>query len=200
VEAAAPAPRLRADAERNRRRVLAAAREVLAERGVDAGLDEVARRAGVGIGTVYRRFPDRDALVGAVLEELTDELVAVLDGCSGGEPDAASCLRVTCRRYAEHVAANTALFDVVKANPEAVPGFDGMRRRLLAAFRRPLVAAQEAGAVREDLHPRDLVLLLSAVARIRPPGRGGATLWRRELEVVLDGLAPREASKLPRLP
>src|SRR3954471_1197795 len=64
-----PEPRLRADAERNRRRILAAAAEVFAKRGLDAGLDEIARHAGVGTGTVYRRFPDKSLLIDALIEQ-----------------------------------------------------------------------------------------------------------------------------------
>src|SRR3954471_19846352 len=67
---------LRADAERNRRRILAAAREVFARRGLDAGLDEIARHAGVGTGTVYRRFPDKNKLVEALFEERLDQVLA----------------------------------------------------------------------------------------------------------------------------
>src|ERR1700684_2420836 len=68
---------LRRDAERNRQRILAAPAEVFSERGLDATLDEVARAAGVGIGTVYRRFPDKESLVSELFRERIDELVTV---------------------------------------------------------------------------------------------------------------------------
>src|SRR4051794_17057017 len=70
---------LRADAERNRARILAAAAEVFAERGLDASLDDIAAHAGVGIGTVYRRFPDKDALIDALFEDKIDQAVALAD-------------------------------------------------------------------------------------------------------------------------
>src|SRR3954451_20998189 len=74
-----PEPRLRADAERNRRRLLAAAAEVFARRGLEAGLDEIARHAGVGTGTVYRRFPDKSLLIDALFESRFQDLVAVAE-------------------------------------------------------------------------------------------------------------------------
>src|SRR5580693_8322177 len=78
---------LRRDAERNRQRILAAAAEVFTERGLDATLDEVARAAGVGIGTVYRRFPDKEALITALFRERVDNLVTVAeDACAAPDP------------------------------------------------------------------------------------------------------------------
>src|SRR3954451_7908062 len=71
---------LRADAERNRSRILAAAREVFARRGLDAGLDEIARHAGVGTATVYRRFPDKQDLIGALFEDRLDQVIALAYG------------------------------------------------------------------------------------------------------------------------
>src|SRR5688500_1594373 len=70
---------LRADAERNRARILAAAAEVFAERGLDVSLDDIAAHAGVGVGTVYRRFPDKDALIDALFEDKIDRVVALAD-------------------------------------------------------------------------------------------------------------------------
>ena len=76
--AAAPRP-LRKDAQRNRQRILASAKALFAERGVDVGLDDIARHAGVGVGTVYRRFPDREALI----DELLDEKIAAIERLAG---------------------------------------------------------------------------------------------------------------------
>src|SRR6202035_2262707 len=78
---------VRGDAERNRQRILAAAARVFTERGLDATLDEVARAAGVGVGTVYRRFPDKEALVAALFRERIDNLVTVAENaCAGADP------------------------------------------------------------------------------------------------------------------
>ncbi len=73
---------LRADAERNRRRILTAAREVFARRGLDAGLDEIARHAGVGTGTVYRRFPEKSLLIEALFEDRLDQMLALVEGAA----------------------------------------------------------------------------------------------------------------------
>src|SRR3954453_23007867 len=91
---ATPADRpLRADAERNRERILAAARAVFAEEGLDAGLHEIAKRAGVGVGTVYRRFPEKEQLIEALFEDRIEDVIAIAsealahaDGWSGLEP------------------------------------------------------------------------------------------------------------------
>src|SRR6202167_277907 len=89
---------LRRDAERNRQRILAAAAEVFTERGLDAPLDEVARAAGVGIGTVYRRFPDKESLVSELFRERIDALVTVADqACAATDP---WHVLVTCLEYA----------------------------------------------------------------------------------------------------
>ena len=91
---------LRRDAERNRQRILAAAAQVFTERGLDATLDEVARAAGVGVGTVYRRFPDKEALVTALFRERIDNLVTVAeDACAAADPWQAFV------SYLEHAAA-----------------------------------------------------------------------------------------------
>src|SRR6202045_874858 len=78
---------LRRDAERNRQRILAAAAEVFTERGLDATLDDVARAAGVGVGTVYRRFPDKDSLVSELFRDRIDALVTVAEeACESADP------------------------------------------------------------------------------------------------------------------
>src|SRR4051812_50122594 len=79
-------PRLRRDAERNRRRILAAAADAFAEGGLAVTMDEIAGRAGVGVGTVYRRFPDKEVLIEALFEQRIDELVALAEGARD-EPD-----------------------------------------------------------------------------------------------------------------
>src|SRR6201996_6009941 len=95
--------RLRRDAERNRQRILAAAAEVFTEHGLDATLDEVARAAGVGVGTVYRRFPDKESLVAALFRERIDALVEVAEqACAAPDPWQGLV------SYLEHIAATMA--------------------------------------------------------------------------------------------
>jgi AcrR family transcriptional regulator len=197
VPGPAPAAKLRADAARNRQKVLDAAREVLADRGLDASVEEVARRAAVGVGTIYRRFPDRQALVEAVLEERRQVLTDAMRDAAGDHDDPAVRLRAVATAYAERIAADRALYEAVRSRPQDAPNLAAFKGAITRAFGAVLRPAQEAGAVRADLEPRDLSVLLAAVARIAPPGSPG--LWRRELAVVLDGLCPRTPGPLPPL-
>src|SRR6185437_10153390 len=100
AELLCPARPLRRDAERNRQAILRAAAEVIGERGLEASLDDVARRAGVGVGTVYRRFPGKEALTEALFEERLDALVAIAEQALA-EPDPRSGLHTYLERAAE---------------------------------------------------------------------------------------------------
>jgi AcrR family transcriptional regulator len=162
---------LRADAQRNLDRLLGAAAECFAEQGVDASVDEIARRAGVGHGTVFRRFPTKDALLAAVLAARMSELAADAEAACD-EPDAGEAFDRFVRRMAEAYARNRSLVEAVK-RCEAMPEGDA----LVAAVERLLQHAQEAGAVRTDVNAMD-VLALIPTASTYP-------------DVVLDGLRPR---------
>src|ERR687886_1643260 len=103
---------LRADAERNRARILAAAAEVFAERGLDVSLDDIAAHAGVGVGTVYRRFPDKDALIDALFEDKIERAVALVDDALEIEDPwegLTTFLRGMCRMQAEDSGFKDAL-------------------------------------------------------------------------------------------
>ena len=109
---------LRADAERNRARILAAAAEVFAERGLDASLDDIAAHAGVGVGTVYRRFPDKDALIDALFEDKIDRAVALADTALEIE-DPWEAFTSVLWRGAETMAGDRALSEVFASIPGA---------------------------------------------------------------------------------
>jgi AcrR family transcriptional regulator len=188
---------LRADAERNRRRIVAAAHAVFARDGLDAGVDVVAREAGVGIGTLYRRFPTKRDLIAAILEDLSAAMLARIETVDDADPWAA--LTATLRVFAEQVARDRGLFDALKTDMPSAWSLGDMRNRLLDALEPRLAAAQAAGAARADLSVTDLLPVVAAVARIRPIAPGGdAGLWERYLAVVLDGLRAEGASPLPR--
>jgi AcrR family transcriptional regulator len=161
---------LRADAQRNLDRLLEAAGECFAEQGVDASIDEIARRAGVGHGTVFRRFPTKDALLAAVLSSHMAELAAAAEAACE-EPDAGEAFNRFVRRMAEAYARNRSLVEAVK-RCEAAPEVDA----LVGALGRLLQHAQDAGAVRTDVGAMD-VLALIPTAGVYP-------------EIVLDGLRP----------
>jgi AcrR family transcriptional regulator len=159
---------LRADAQRNLDRLLEAAAECFAEQGVDASIDEIARRAGVGHGTVFRRFPTKDALLAAVLAGQMLQLSTAAD-VAYGEPDAGAAFDRFVRNVADAYARNRSLIEAMK-RCQAMPEVDA----LLSSVGRLLRRAQDAGAIRSDVTAGD-VLALVPTASAYP-------------EIVLDGL------------
>lgn len=174
---------LRADAERNLRRVLDAAVEVFAERGADASVDEVARRAGVGHGTVFRRFPTKDVLVAAVVADRVASLAEVAQAACD-EPDAGAAFRGFMTRAAELHATDRALHEGLPGRCAETADVVRAKAALMAAVAELVRRAQEAGALRRDVSVEDMPPLLAAAVEA-----GGPERWRRTLEIVLDGLA-----------
>jgi AcrR family transcriptional regulator len=161
---------LRADAQRNLDRLLEAAGECFAEQGVDASIDEIARRAGVGHGTVFRRFPTKDALLAAVLAGHMAELAAAAEAACD-EADAGAAFDRLVRGMAEAYARNRSLVEAVK-RCEKAPEVDA----LVGAVGRLLQHAQDEGAVRTDVDAMDVLSLIPTAAAYP--------------QIVLDGLRP----------
>jgi AcrR family transcriptional regulator len=183
---------LRVDAERNRKRVLSAARSVIARDGLDARIETIAREAGVGVGTVYRRFPHKSELLQAVLGELYDDLVAHMDGAADEDPWEA--FAGTVRALGERVAVNLGLLDALGPEAHAQAASQAGRERLLAAMEGPLERAQAAGAVRADVDSADVVLIAVQLVKLPPASRErDPARWERLLAVALDGLRARPA-------
>jgi AcrR family transcriptional regulator len=187
---------LRADALRNRAKVLAAAEEVFAVQGTSASTEEVARKAGVGIGTVFRHFPTKESLLEAVLVALLERLAAeARDLRSADDPGAAffgfftRVVSQAATKQAVTEALAEAGIDARKATGRAGPG-------LKAALGVLLERAQEAGAVRADVGPGEVMALLAGMSYAA--GRAGA----REdvLRIAFDGLRPRVRPDLPGTP
>ena len=181
---------LRADAARNRERILAAAAEVFATRGLEATLDDIAAHAGLGVATVYRRFPNRDALVEALFEERLAEVAAgaalVLD-----EPDSWVALRRLLETVGGVVTADQGLFEVLVCRPG---GRAAVRERMLPIVSAVIGRAQAEGHVRADLAPTDFPMMLRMLAGIADATREvRPDLWRRYLELLLDGLRAERA-------
>jgi AcrR family transcriptional regulator len=178
---------LRADARRNRERLLEAAVRAFSQDGPEATLDAIARNAGVGIGTLYRHFPTRDALIEAAYRsELARLCDAVGDLLEALPPDEAT--RVWMDRFVDYMTTKRGMADALRAviasggNPYAES-----RDRLLGAIGALLGAAAEAGSVRADSDPADVLTTLTGVslAAGEPAQRDQA---RRLLDLLMDGL------------
>jgi AcrR family transcriptional regulator len=186
---------LRADAERNRRRLLDAAAEVFAEHGLEASTAEIARRAGVGQGTVFRRFPTKDDLVAAIvadrLKEITDTAAALL----ADRPAEGGVLAFMAELARIHVRDRGLIEAVNGTRALADPAVHEAHGALMDVLEDIVRADREAGIVRDDLGAFDVMALSKAVASACEPGIQAAG-WKRYLAVVAAGLRP-SAEKLP---
>ena len=193
---------LRADAARNRARVLDAARTAFAEVGLDVGVEEIARRAGVGKGTLYRRFPTKEALVRAIFEDILDEIEHIV-GAAEAEPDAWTAFTAYLSATARMQASNQGFYDVVAQRLGAAALTDDQRERVIDTTTRMLKRAQDANVVRDDLVPEDVQLMLRMVGATTRPAPDGSPMddhWPRYLGLLLDALRPDSATPLPAEP
>jgi len=167
-------PALRADAARNRARIVAAAVEVFAERGLEASTAEIAQRAGVGEATLFRRFPTKDALIAAIVATQMEAAIEIAAECLE-EDDPWRGIERFLHEMTERSTDDRGVSDAAKD------------RR-----------GQRAGVVREDVAGQDLIFLVSAasaVAAVPFPGLR-EDLWKRYLGLILDGLRPEGATRL----
>ena len=190
---------LRRDAERNRQRVLAAARELFAERGLEATLDDIARHAGLGVGTVYRRYPSRDALVAALFTEQLDALLALAGECLRAENSWDGLVRFLEGFAARH-GRDRAMRELLFTASGQRPDFARIREELVPVADELVARAQRDGFLRADLTGADLPqleLMISAVAEYTRDV--DPQVWQRYLTVLLDGMraAPGATSPLP---
>jgi AcrR family transcriptional regulator len=181
---------LRRDAERNRQRILQAAGELFAERGLGVTLDDVARHAGVGVGTVYRRFADKDELIDALFEQRI-EVICALATESLAHEDPWEALVFFFERGLEAQACDRGLKELLASSVHGRGGVASARLHL-----RPLVTAifdraKDAGVLRADATPEDAPLIMVMLGAIIDRTRDiEPELWRRYLGLVLDGLRP----------
>lgn len=190
TDAAPPARAMRADARRNHERLLTEARSAFAEHGTDASLEDVARRAGVGIGTLYRHFPNRDALLSAVFEEAAGDLLArSRELLRSPEPCAAlvTWLREMVTHAGEYRGLARSLMSVSDDDTSALARCSGPIRQAGGAL---LSRAQEAGTVRPDVAVTDLLQLTHAIALAAEETPGDPDLADRLLYLTLRGLKP----------
>jgi AcrR family transcriptional regulator len=181
-------PALRADAARNRIRVLDAAREAFGERGHEAQIEDIARRAGVGVGTVYRHFPTKENLVAAVSERRWQEVVAHLEGeCLTAEDPWTGFERMLYHAGEIH-ERDRGFAQVVEATLGSAKPQGEIQRTLSDRAAELMRRAQSAGTLRSDAAPEDLASVFCALAAVASHGAGD---WRRYVALVLDGLRAR---------
>jgi AcrR family transcriptional regulator len=192
--------RLRADAERNRAAIVAAARDVFAEHGLEAPLEEIAQRAGVGIATLYRRFPAREHLVAAALvDKVMQYAEAAAEAAADSDPWAGFVRYV--QRICELQAADRGLSDLLSMTLAADERIEHLRATANAQVVRLIERAKAAGKLRADFVGEDLLLLLIASAAVGQATRVDAPdTWRRFVALVLDAFERRDGSPLPAAP
>ena len=188
---------LRVDAERNRTRILDAARQAFAEQGLDVPMTEVARRAGVGIATLYRRFPTNDDLVAAVFVGKMDAYADVAEAALEVE-DPWTGFSDYVRSVCEMQAADAGFADVLAPSPRSA--FDDQRSRAFRAFTKLVQRAKDAGALRPDFVHQDLVMLLMANAGLAHASSGNARAWMRFTEYMLQAFRAPGGGELPSAP
>ncbi|MET8428729.1 helix-turn-helix domain-containing protein [Nocardia sp. NPDC004860] len=188
--------RMRADAMRNQARILAAAERLFAERGVDVTLDDVAHAAGVGVGTVYRRFANKSELVAEILDRYVTQLEAnAVEAVR--DPDPWSGLTKLLERSCEHVAGNRGVAIAMTELADGTTFFDRFEAAVSPAVEDLLHRARVNGEVRADVAPSDFFAVISmvhAVAAFADSVR--PEISHRYLALLLDGMRPAE-TRLP---
>ena len=178
---------LRADAQRNRERLLAAAMQAFAVEGEEVALESVAARAGVGIGTLYRHFPNRDALVVAAYQNEVDELCAAAADLLASVP-ADEALRAWADRFADYIATKRAMGNALRsAAASDSPLFANTREQILGALRLLLTAGVGDGTLRADVAPSDVIRVINGIWYL-PDGPEWRDSVGRMLDLVIDGL------------
>ena len=172
---------MRADAARNRGRLLEAAAAAFAEQGLDVPVAEIARRACVGPGTLFRHFPTKDDLIAAIIEERIQAMRAFADG------EGWAGLERFIWRAAELHAADRGLMHAIKHRALENPMLTDCRMDLLSVVGGMIEQAKADGDLRDDFEAQDVPALVSAIAAT-------GDQWRRYLQIVLDGLSTSAAA------
>ena len=188
---------LRRDAERNRQRILKAASEVFNERGLEVSLDEIARHAGVGVGTVYRRFRTKEELVEALFMDRLDMVAAVADDALNA-PDAWSGLVSFMERMAEIMAGDLGLRQILMFATYGRDLVTIARQRNAPLVERLVARAQAAGQLRTDLRQTDIVFIVFVLTEATQLAQAAnPDVWRRYLTLILDGMRPERDGVTP---
>lgn len=189
---------MRADARRNQQAVVEAARRLMATEGLDTQMDDIARAAGVGVGTVYRHFPTKEDLIVALAEDRFQRLADFAEQALAEDEPGAAFERFLFRG-AELQATDQSLSEVMRDRPDAMRT-GAERVGLLELVRELLTRAQAAGAIRADAVAEDIPMLMCGLGTSTPDSDGPfvtPTSWQRFLAVVVDGLRAGGSSEMP---
>lgn len=192
---ASPVRPLRTDAARNRELLLAAAEDEFAERGLSASVADIARRAGVAKGTVFRHFASKDDLIAVIVSEHLAVLATAAQRLADADDPGAALLEFLTLAASERQQRDLTFLQTVS---EADPRVSDVRTSLITALTTLVDRARDAEAIRADVTVADIFLLLCAPVHVvenltDPP----PDLWRRYLAIIFDGLRPAGASPLP---
>jgi AcrR family transcriptional regulator len=184
---------LRRDAERNRQRILDAAAELFAERGLGVTLNDVAHHAGVGVGTVYRRFPDKDQLIDGIFEQRVEQIVEAVHAALQN-PDPWRGITDFLEGALELQARDRAIKELVLGGSGGLERVSRIRARMFPLVNELVKRAQAAGELRPDVEPQDFPILQMMISEVIDVGRDvEPDLWRRFLTLVLDGMRTRRS-------
>ena len=191
---------LRRDAQANRDRIVAAARVAFAAHGIDVPVEEISRRAAVGMGTLYRHFPAKEDLIDAVLEDAFEEFVGAAEQALA-EENAWTAFRGFLERvFALHVE-NRGLKDIIATRAHGRARAEAMRTRMRPLLLRMIERAHEQGTLRPDFTAEDMPLVFWTGGRvIEATASVAPEFWRRHLGLLLDGLRAEAATPLPHPP
>ncbi len=183
---------MRADALRNREKVLEAARAAFATEGQDAQMPDIAKRAGVGVGTVYRHFPTKEALVEALVRDHFSRIADIAEAVAASEGEPWDRLVMLAEICGERCASDRGLAAAVAGSREMLGVIAGQESRLRAATTRLLDDGRAAGQVRADATVEDVSMLMCSLANIADMENSRPDFsWRRYLEVAFDGMRAR---------
>jgi AcrR family transcriptional regulator len=181
-----PPRKLRADAVRNREKVLEAARAEFAERGYDAQMEDVARRAGVGVGTVYRHFETKESLVEALLlQRFGESLEFTREALARVDDDPWDAFSSVLHKAADQAVRDRAFADVVVNELRSTTALDGLMNELQATMGELIERARAQNAVRDDLQTQDIPALMCGICQVGAMHPAGVD---RYVEIVLAGL------------
>lgn len=188
---------LRADAERNRQRILDAARELFAQYGLGVTLNDIAHHAGVGVGTVYRRFPDKQQLIEDLFDQQLERLVAMMQEALA-DPDAWHGLTRFMTSALELQATDRGFKEVALGSERAIAHGGRLRARMLPMAAQLIERARQEGQLRKDFAPQDIPITQLMIGAVIDAARDvQPDLWRRYLEIFLQGIRAHPTAPAP---